>query len=210
MIVCKHILFSYPQGSFELKIPHLEINSNEQVAVIGPSGTGKTTFLYLLAGIYEANQGTVLIDDIVLNHYSKAERQDFRIASMGLVFQEFELLEYLTVEDNVLLPYYINSIMSKDPQVRERALDLIETTGLIAKRTRYPHQLSQGERQRVAVCRALITQPRVLLCDEPTGNLDPGNRDLVLNLLLDYSQKQEVPLILVTHDHQPLNRFSRV
>ena len=210
MIICKDILFSYPEGSFELDIPLLELGANEQVAVIGPSGTGKTTLLYLLAGIYQAQRGTVTINNLVLNQYSTMERQDFRIASMGLVFQEFELLEYLTVWDNILLPYYINSIMSKDSGLNDRATDLLEATGLIQWKNRYPNQLSQGERQRVAVCRALVTQPRVLLCDEPTGNLDPGNKDQVLQLLLSYSLEHEVPLILVTHDHQHLDQFSRI
>ena len=210
MIVCTDILFSYPDGSFELNIPSLEIGAKEQVAVIGASGTGKTTLLYLLSGIYQAHHGTVSIDNLILNHYNDAERQDFRVASMGLVFQEFELLEYLTVWDNILLPYYINSIMNKDTGLKDRALNLLEATGLTQWKNRYPNQLSQGERQRVAVCRALVTEPKLLLCDEPTGNLDPVNKDQVLQLLLDYSQHHNVPLILVTHDHQQLDQFTRV
>lgn len=209
MISCKDIGFRYPHGSFELSIPSLQVDQSEQVAITGSSGTGKTTLLYLLAGIYQAQQGSVSIDNIILTRYSDTERQDFRIATMGLVFQEFELLEYLTVLDNVLLPYYINPILSKNPEVEARALDLLNATGLGDKKRRYPQQLSQGERQRVAVSRALVTRPKVLLCDEPTGNLDPANRDQVLELLLDYSGEEKVPLVMVTHDHQVLDRFSR-
>jgi putative ABC transport system ATP-binding protein len=209
MIYCKDIKFSYPVGTFELTIGSLEVDQNEQVAVTGSSGIGKTTLLYLLAGIYQAQSGQISIDDITLTQYNDVERRDFRIVSLGLVFQEFELLEYLTVWDNILLPYFINPVLIRTHEVASRAMDLLTATGLSGKKRRYPHQLSQGERQRVAVCRALVTQPSVLLCDEPTGNLDPVNRDQVLKLLLDYSQEQKAPLVLVTHDHQILDRFSR-
>lgn len=209
MIHCKDIHFSYPVGSFELSIGSFEVRQNEQVAVTGPSGVGKTTLLYLLAGIYQAQSGQISINDITITRYNDVERRDFRIVSLGLVFQEFELLEHLTVWDNILLPYFINPVLIRTPEISSRAMDLLSATGLSEKRRRYPRQLSQGERQRVAVCRALVTQPRVLLCDEPTGNLDPTNRDQVLRLLLDYSREHNAPLVLVTHDHQILDRFSR-
>ena len=209
MIHCKDILFSYPAGTFELNVRELHINHDEQLAVIGSSGVGKTTLLYLLAGIYQTQGGQISIDNIVLSEYNEVERRDFRIVSLGLVFQEFELIEYLTVRDNILLPYFINSVLIRNPEIESRAMDLLEATGLSNKKDRYPRQLSQGERQRVAVCRALVTQPKVLFCDEPTGNLDPVNRNQVLKLLFDYSQHQGAPLVMVTHDHQILDQFSR-
>ena len=209
MILCKDLQFSYPVGAFKLSINSFQVEREEQVAVIGSSGIGKTTLLYLLAGIYQAQSGQISIDDIAITRYNDVERRDYRIVSLGLVFQEFELLEYLTVWDNILLPYFINPVLIRTPEVESRVSDLLSATGLSDKRFRYPQQLSQGERQRVAVCRALVTQPKVLLCDEPTGNLDPLNRDLVLQLLFDYSHRQKAPLVVVTHDHQVLDRFSR-
>ena len=210
MIHCQNLSFSYPEGSFVLNVDSFEVQSQEQVAIVGSSGSGKTTLLYLMAGIYPTDLGSVTINDIELSHYSETDRQDFRIAALGLVFQEFALLEYLSVLDNVLLPYRINPVLKLSSRERDQALQLLSATGLAEKKDRYPHQLSQGERQRVAVCRAMINQPQALLCDEPTGNLDPVNRDQVLDLLFNYSQDHQIPLILVTHDYQILDRFSRV
>ena len=210
MIRCKNLSFSYPEGAFELNVDSFQVQSQEQVAVVGSSGSGKTTLLYLMAGIYATNLGSVTINDIELSQYSETDRQDFRIASLGLVFQEFALLEYLSVLDNVLLPYRINPVLTLSSGEKDLALQLLSATGLIEKKDRYPHQLSQGERQRVAVCRAMINQPQALLCDEPTGNLDPVNRDQVLDLLFKYSNDHQIPLVLVTHDYQILDRFSRV
>jgi putative ABC transport system ATP-binding protein len=210
MIHCQNLSFSYPEGAFELNVDSFQVQSQEQVAIVGSSGSGKTTLLYLMAGIYATNRGSVTINDIELSRYSETDRQDFRIASLGLVFQEFALLEYLSVLDNVLLPYRINPVLKLSSGEKDLALQLLSATGLAEKKDRYPHQLSQGERQRVAVCRAMINQPQALLCDEPTGNLDPVNRDQVLDLLFQYSSEHNIPLVLVTHDYQILDRFSRV
>ena len=169
MINCQDLNFSYPEGSFQLHVDSFQVQSNEQVAIVGSSGSGKTTLLYLLAGIHTSQGGSVTINDIELSGYGQSDRQDFRIATLGLVFQEFDL-----------------------------------------KKSRYPHQLSQGERQRVAGCRAMINQPKALLCDEPTGNLDPASRDQVLDLLFDYCKEKNIPMVLVTHDYQILDRFTRV
>ena len=138
------------------------------------------------------------------------DRQDLRILKVGLVFQEFELLEYLDVLDNVLLPYRLTSLLELGDGVRERARTLLSDTGLGDKMHRYPAQLSQGERQRVALCRALVTKPAVVLGDEPTGNLDPGNRDHVIEALLTYGRQTGAPVVVVTHDHELLPRFDRV
>jgi putative ABC transport system ATP-binding protein len=128
---------------------------------------------------------------------------------MGLVFQEFELLDYLTVLDNVLLPFRLNPILQLTPEADQRARQLCEDVGLGDKLKRYPAYLSQGERQRVAVCRALVTQPVVIFGDEPTGNLDPVNRDHVMDILFEYSSESGAPLVIVTHDFELLGRFDR-
>ncbi len=128
---------------------------------------------------------------------------------MGMVFQEFELLEYLDVIDNILLPYRISPVLKLDDEARQRAGTLAHEVGLGGKQRRYPRHLSQGERQRIAVCRALVTRPALLLGDEPTGNLDPDNRDHIMDTLWRYSDEMQAPMVVVTHDHELLARFDR-
>ncbi|KAB1067792.1 ABC transporter ATP-binding protein [Tamlana haliotis] len=210
MISCNNITFKYPQSDFVFQLKNMDIKKGQQTAIIGPSGCGKTTFINLISGILKPDSGVISVDDITLSDFNKTERQDFRIVSMGLIFQEFELLDYLSVFENILLPYRINSLLSLDKKVKERAKILAERVGLGDKITRYPKQLSQGERQRVAICRALIAEPKVLLCDEPTANLDPVNRDNIIDILTSYCQDKQTTLVVVTHDHEILPRFKSV
>jgi putative ABC transport system ATP-binding protein len=144
-----------------------------------------------------------------LTNLGVEDRQDLRILKLGLVFQEFELLEYLHVLDNILLPYRITPILALDEPARDRAISLAEDVGLGDKLKRFPDQLSQGERQRVALCRALVTRPAVILGDEPTGNLDNVNRDHVTEALFRYSKETGAPLVVVTHDQELVERFDR-
>jgi putative ABC transport system ATP-binding protein len=201
--------FGYRVGEFQLAVDDLQVKSRERLAITGPSGSGKTTLLNLLAGILVPASGDIQVDDMVVSALSPQDRQDFRALRMGLVFQEFELLEYLDVLANILLPYRISPVLNLTQAVRERSRDLCEKVGLSNKLHRFPAHLSQGERQRVAVCRALVTQPVVILGDEPTGNLDPVNRDHVMDILSEYSDTHEASLVIVTHDHELLDRFDR-
>jgi putative ABC transport system ATP-binding protein len=141
---------------------------------------------------------------------SAEDRQDLRALRIGLVFQEFELLEYLDVLDNVLLPYRLTPVLELDREARVRARELAADLGLGDKLGRLPGELSQGERQRVGLCRALVTRPAVVLGDEPTGNLDPANRDRVIDALLAYGRDTGAPVVVVTHDHELLPRFDHV
>ena len=209
MIGIRNLEFHYVAGEFSLRIPELDIASGETVAVIGPSGTGKTTFLNLAAAYDVPHQGTVTIGDKVVSSLPDAARREFRIRNMGLVFQEFELLSYLSVLDNVLLPYRLSPALILDSAVGERAVRLAEAAGIADKLKRRVDCLSQGERQRVAVCRALITEPTLLLCDEPTGNLDPENTRRVLDMIMDYAAAHGATVVSVTHEHDILTRFSR-
>ncbi len=202
--------FRYEQGDFDLRIPELTVHRGERVAVIGPSGSGKTTLLHLMAGIVEPDHGSVVTAGVEVSNLEDAPRRDFRIRRIGLVFQEFELIEYLSVLDNILLPYRINPILRLDDGVRERALDLARRVGIDGKLGRLATRLSHGEKQRAAVCRALIANPEVLLADEPTGNLDPVNKGRVLDILIGYAEEREATLVTVTHDHELLERFGRV
>ena len=202
--------FRYPEGAFVLRVPRLEVATGETVAVIGPSGSGKTTLLHLVAGIVQPEQGRVVTQGVEVSDLDDAARRSFRVRQIGLVFQEFELLEYLDVLDNILLPYRINSSLRLSDAVRERATGLAERLGIADKLHRLPRRLSQGERQRAAVCRALVTGPELLLADEPTGNLDPRNKQRVLDSLFDCVAETGTTLVAVTHDHDILKRFARV
>jgi len=210
MIQVSHLQFDYTASGFRLGVDTFSVGSNERVALIGPSGSGKTTLLNLLAGILVPRSGQVRVNQLEVSSLDDRSRREFRLRTTGLVFQEFELLEYLTVLDNILLPYRISGVLELDAKVRERAASLAEQVGIRDHLRRYPRQLSQGERQRVAVCRALLPQPPLVLADEPTGNLDPVNRDRVLQIILDYTRAQPAALLLVTHEHELLPRFDRV
>lgn len=209
VIRCKDLEFSYATGDFRLKVPQLEIPPGQRVALTGPSGCGKTTLIHLFAGILKARKGELDVSGVPLSEYSDRDLQDFRIVRLGLIFQQFELLQYLNAYENVLLPYRLNPVLELGNSQRELARELLEDVGLADKIARYPRELSQGERQRVAVCRALITGPSLLLCDEPTANLDPANRDRILDILFAYCQNQNASLVMVTHDHEILNRFDQ-
>ena len=210
MVQLSEVEFRYPVGGFSLRIPMLEVARGESVAVIGPSGSGKTTLLQLIAGISLPASGTVTTNGTRVNLLDDAARREFRIRNLGLVFQEFELLEYLSVLDNVLLPYRIHPGLTLDSNVRSRALALAECVGVSNKLDRKARKLSQGEKQRAAVCRALIAEPKLLLADEPTGNLDPDNKQRVLDILFEQASDSHSTLIVVTHDRDLLDRFARV
>jgi ABC-type lipoprotein export system ATPase subunit len=137
-------------------------------------------------------------------------RRDFRIRHLGLVFQDFELLDYLNVLDNILHPYRITRALRLDAAVRGRALELAGRMGIGDKLRRRVNDLSQGEKQRVAICRALLPGPGLLLADEATGNLDPDNKTLILDMLFDSVDAHGATLLAVTHDHELLPRFDRV
>jgi putative ABC transport system ATP-binding protein len=210
MIELRDLLFRYPGSEFALSLDALIVDSGETVAIVGPSGSGKTTLLNLVAGLALPQVGEVRVGGEVLSNQGDIARRSFRINRIGMVFQTFELLEYLNVLDNILLPLRIGAGSKVTREARGRARWLADHVGIGGKLRRYPQQLSQGERQRVAVSRALLLRPRLVLADEPTGNLDPSNKGLVLDLLLDYVEDNGATLLTVTHDHELLSRFDRV
>ncbi|MDA3963386.1 MAG: ATP-binding cassette domain-containing protein [Planctomycetota bacterium] len=208
MLVLDHCHFARP-GGFRIQIPELRIPAGQQVAIIGPSGCGKTTLLHLLAGILVPQLGVVSVADTRISQLSDAARRAFRLCSIGLVFQEFELLEHLTVLDNALLPLQLGA-PGTEAELKPRAITLLNELGLGDDLQRHPQSLSQGERQRLAVCRALLLKPPLLLADEPTGNLDPDLASDILDLVLAQARSQGAALVVVTHDHGQLNRFDLV
>jgi putative ABC transport system ATP-binding protein len=210
MINIQSLSFNYPTGDFHLRIPEFSISKGEKVAVIGPSGTGKTTLLNLIAGIIVPVTGSIQVDNIQVETLPDASRRDFRITNIGFVFQDFELLDYLNVLDNVLHPYRITSALDLDKEVRERAAALAKDMGIGDKLNRNANDLSQGEKQRAAICRALLPQPKLILADEATGNLDPVNKSHILDLLFRSVEEHGATLLAVTHDHELLEHFDRV
>jgi len=210
VIQIDNLTFQYREGDFHLRVPELKVPRGESLAIVGPSGSGKTTLLNLVAGILESGGGRVVVQGTDVGQLTEPARREYRIANIGLVFQEFELLEYLSVLDNILLPYRITTALKLTPEVRDRARRLADEVGIVDKLDRHPSRLSQGERQRVAICRALIAEPSLLLADEPTGNLDPGNKGRVLDILFDYARSNSATLVTVTHDHELVPRFDRV
>ena len=209
LIRLEDVEFRYPDGDFRLRVPTLAVEAGATVAIVGPSGSGKTTLLNLIAGIVPPHRGAIETAGAGIAALSDAARRDFRVRRIGLVFQEFELLEYLTVLDNILLPYRINRSLRYTPEVGERAACLADQVGIGDKLQRHPDRLSQGERQRVAVCRAVLPQPRLLLADEPTGNLDPGNAARVLDILFGYAGDSGATFLAVTHDQTLVPRFDQ-
>lgn len=202
--------FAYPGEEFRLSIPAFEVAEGEKLAVIGPSGSGKTTLLNLIAGIATPRAGEVRVDETRVSALNDAQRRAFRIRQIGFVFQDFELLDYLSVLDNILHPYRISSALRLDAAVRKRATELAAAMGIADKMHRRPAELSQGERQRVAICRAMLTEPCLILADEATGNLDPVNKEHILDLLFASAAVRQATLVAVTHDHDLLPRFDRV
>jgi len=200
--------FAYPNESFSIRVDALSVNPGEAVAIVGPSGCGKSTMLRVLAGLLPPNAGRVQMGAHDVHSLSSSSLREFRLRHVGLVFQDFALLDYLTVEENVLLPMQLGGF--EDAASVARAHELIEHLGIAQHTKRLAREISQGERQRVAIARALAHRPSFVFADEPTASLDSARRDKVGELLLNYARQQNAPLILVTHDPALQSRFDRV
>jgi putative ABC transport system ATP-binding protein len=204
------VRFNYAHGGFSLDVPELRVAPGTKAAAIGPSGSGKTTLLNLVSGIEQSHAGEVHTAGVRLDELSPAARRAFRITKVGFVFQEFLLLEYLDVLNNILYPYRLHPALRLDGSTRSRARGLASDLGLASLLDRRPAQLSQGERQRVAIARALITEPELILADEPTGNLDPHAKQQALDLLFEQCDARSTTLLMVTHDHGLLDQFTQI
>ncbi|MES2594202.1 MAG: ABC transporter ATP-binding protein [Verrucomicrobiota bacterium] len=195
--------FAYPGSPFRLRVQELEVAEGSSLALLGPSGAGKTTLLRLMSGLVEPEKGTVKLGDQTLTGMSETQRRAFRLSQIGLIFQDFALLDYLTVEENILLPQRFRGTRTVSPA----GLELAERLGIRPHWNKLASRLSQGERQRVAIARALAHQPRFLFADEPTASLDAARREIVMDLLLDYTREHQACLVMVTHDTDVIPRF---
>ncbi len=209
MIELQHLALHYPLGTTRVDVlrdVHLTIPCGQSVAIAGPSGSGKTSLLLLLAGLERPQAGRVLLDGQPLDAMDRDALADLRRERIGIVFQSFHLLPSLTAQDNVALPLQLAG--RRDAQAR--AHDFLGRVGLAARARHYPGQLSGGEQQRVAIARALVHGPRLLLADEPTGNLDDQTGTLVRDLLFALNEEAGATLVLVTHDMDFAARCQRV
>ncbi len=199
--------YAGPDGATEtiLDVPVFSLGAGEQVALRGVSGSGKTTFLHLIAGLLSPDAGSVEIEGVDIASLDEGRRDRLRAGKIGYVFQAFNLLQGHTVLENVLLGMSFGSGMD-----RGRACDLLARVGLAGHARHYPRQLSTGQQQRVAVARALANRPRLVLADEPTGNLDPHHAGLALALVREISREAGAALLLVSHDDSVLSRFEEV
>lgn len=210
MISLRDISFCFPAGGFNLQVKAFDIAAKSLVAIAGPSGSGKTTLLNLMAGIMVPDAGTVAVDGRIISDLPDHERRAFRLRKIGFVFQNFDLVNYLTVENNILIAARIDPQLTLTAPLRQRAQELAGRVGIGTKLNHYPRMLSQGEQQRVAIARALLLQPQIVLADEATGNLDPDNKHLILDLLFSEAALAGATIVAVTHDHDLLGRFDSV
>ena len=180
----------------------LDISSNTSLAVVGPSGSGKSTLLGLLAGLDSPSGGEIFFDDMPLHSMSEDSRSKIRKESVAFVFQNFELLAGLNALENVMLPIELKG----KKNARDIAETYLEKVGMQNRLSHYPQQLSGGEQQRVAIARAFACEADVLFCDEPTGNLDSSNSELIANLIFDAFMESSSALVIVTHDISLANR----
>src|SRR5580698_9206810 len=193
-----------------LKGVDLTIETGEVVAIIGPSGAGKSTLLHILGGLDAPKEGQVVFNGQNLYGLSDIKRAQVRNSDMGFVFQSYHLLPELTALENVILPAMIKENSRKTSTIEFAGLKLLEQLGLSARASRRPNQLSGGEQQRVAIARALMNGPKVVFCDEPTGNLDSKSGHAVMDTLLKLNQTHGVTVVIVTHDEKIANRTQRI
>lgn len=211
MIKLQHIYKEYPldgETFVALKDVSLEIKKNEYTAIVGPSGSGKSTIMHIMGLLDLPTKGHVLIDNIDVSTYSDNQLSLARNEFIGFVFQQFNLINKLTILENVLLPtIYAKHAIPFNP--KERALKLLKNFGLESKIRSFPNKISGGQQQRVAIARALIMNPKLVLADEPTGNLDSKTGDAIMDLLEELNKKEGVTVVIITHEQEVANRTGR-
>lgn len=189
-----------------LKNINFVINKNERVAIIGESGSGKTSLLMLMSGLENPTSGSIFFDNEDFSKISEKKKTQIRKKKIGLIFQQFYLIPNYTALENVMFPMQINQIHDE----KKKANSILSDVGLAHRKNNLPSELSGGEQQRVAIARAISFNPEIILADEPTGNLDRKNTELVSDLLLNYSYKKKISLILVTHNMNLAKKCDRV
>lgn len=201
LIELVNVTKSYRKGAQKvtpLSDLNLEVDEGDFIALMGPSGSGKTTLLNLVAGIDQASAGQVLVDGVDITRLSRSRLARWRSKSIGYIFQLYHLVPVLTAYENVELPLLLHKLSRRERQ--QRVNTALEAVGLLDRHDHYPRQLSGGQEQRVAIARAIVTNPRIIVADEPTGDLDRTNAEQTLKLLRRLSDEMGKTLVMVTHD----------
>jgi putative ABC transport system ATP-binding protein len=207
-LILRNLSKSYRQAGQNLSILrnlNLEVKTGESVAILGASGSGKTTLLSLLAGLDTADQGSIEISGTDITQLSAGQITQFRGEKIGIVFQQFHLVDHLTALENVMLPLEI----AGEGEARRKAPKFIESMGLKERAGHFPRELSGGECQRVAIARALVREPELLLADEPSGNLDTATGSAVMKIFFDLVKMRKITTVLVTHSEELAKQCDR-
>ena len=211
VLQCRGVVRRFTEGGSTLEVlsgVDLDVGAAERVAIIGASGSGKTTLLQIMGGLDDPTEGEVFVNGQSVHGSGELSKGELRNRYIGFVYQFHHLLPEFTAEENVAMPLLIR----REPKLAalDTARQLLARVGLAERLTHKPGELSGGERQRAAVARALIARPQLVLADEPTGNLDAGNGEHVLNLMLELNEELHTSLVIVTHDHSIAERMDRV
>ena len=211
VLEAREVSKSFRQGPVTLEVLRgaaLSVAAGERVAIIGASGSGKTTLLQILGGLDQPSSGQVLVDGRDIHRLTEKERGELRNRAIGFVYQFHHLLPEFSALENIAMPLLVRR--AQVAEARKAARELLERVGLGQRLDHRPHQLSGGERQRAAVARALVTQPKIVLADEPTGNLDGANAESVFELMLELNRERGTSLVVVTHDPRLADRMERI
>ncbi len=211
-ISCENIYKSFIHENEEMSVLeniNISINKKETIAITGPSGSGKSTMLQLLAGLDKPTKGNVSIDSQNIQSLSELKKSELRLNSFGFVYQFHHLLEDLNVFENILIPQQLQNINASKDSI-DKVNHLLDDLGLTSRATYLPWKLSGGEKQRVAIARAIINDPEFLFLDEPTGNLDDKNSEIVQDLIMSIAKKYDMTLILSTHDINFANKMNTI
>lgn len=211
VLECRDVVRRFREGTSTLEVlsrVNLAVQPAERLAIIGASGSGKTTLLQIMGGLDEPTEGEVLVNGERMQGIDEAAKGDLRNRYIGFVYQFHHLLPEFTAAENVAMPLLIRRVAKS--AALQQAGELLGRVGLGERLTHKPGELSGGERQRAAVARALITRPQLVLADEPTGNLDSGNGEHVLKLMLELNDELQTSLVIVTHDHSIAKRMDRI
>ena len=199
ILECKNLYKNFTQGSNVINVlkgASLSLDVKDTLAIVGKSGSGKSTLLSILSGIESVDEGSIKFLNEDITHFSQKQMTELRSHSIGVVFQQFHLIEHLSALENVMLPLEI----SKTKDAKAVAMDLLDKVGLGSRSSHFPSQLSGGEKQRVAIARAMANRPKLILADEPSGSLDEETGVTIMNLLFELVEKEDMGLILVTHE----------
>ena len=211
VIDCQNVAKVFVQGTLRvevLKAVDLQVSRGDQIAIVGASGSGKSTLLHILGGLSEPSSGKVFIDNQDIITLSPKQRGILRNSAFGFVYQFHHLLAEFTALENVAMPLLIRQTDSAE--ALETARDILQRVGLGARITHKPGELSGGERQRAAIARAMVTKPKCIMADEPTGNLDSHTADAIHQLLVELNQENQTSLIVVTHDQSLAHKIGRI